>query len=34
MVLSIQEFDHAVFDLDKQKGFYPCEYLSSFEKFQ
>ena len=28
-----QEFDNYVLDLDKQKGFYPYEYMSDFEKF-
>ena len=28
-----QEFDNNVFDLIKQKGFYPYEYLSNFENF-
>ena len=28
-----QEFDNCVLDLDKQKGFYPYEYMSDFEKF-
>ena len=27
-----QEFDSEVLDLVKQKGFYPDEYTSSFEK--
>ena len=29
-----QEFDNNVLDLVKQKGFYPYEYMSNFEKFQ
>ena len=29
-----QEFDSNALDLVKQKGFYPYEYMSSFEKFQ
>ena len=29
-----QEFDNNVLDLVKQKGFYPYEYLSDFEKFK
>ena len=29
-----QEFDTNVLDLVKQKGFYPYEYMSSFEKFK
>ena len=29
-----QEFDNKVLDLFKQKGFYPCEYMSDFEKFE
>ena len=29
-----QEFDSKVLDLVKQKGFYPYEYLRSFEKFK
>ena len=28
-----QEFDNCVLDLDKQKGFYPYEYISDFEEF-
>ena len=28
-----QELDSEVFDLVKQKGFYPYEYMSSFEKY-
>ena len=28
-----QEFDNNVLDLVKQKGFYPYEYMSHFEKF-
>ena len=28
-----QEFDNCVLDLDKQKGFYPYEYMSDFEEF-
>ena len=28
-----QEFDNNVLDLVKQKGFYPYEYMSDFEKF-
>ena len=28
------EFDSNVLDLDKQKGLYPCEYMSDFEKFK
>ena len=30
----IQEFDENVLDLVKQKGFYPYEYMSDFEKFK
>ena len=29
-----QEFDNSVLDLVKQKGFYPYEYLSDFQKFK
>ena len=29
-----QEFDNNVLDLVKQKGFYPYEYMSNFEKFK
>ena len=29
-----QEFDNNVLDLVKQKGFYPYEYISDFEKFK
>ena len=29
-----QEFDTNVLDLVKQKGFYPYEYMSGFEKFK
>ena len=29
-----QEFESEVLDLVKQKGFYPDEYKSSFEKFK
>ena len=29
-----QQFDNNVLDLVKQKGFYPCEYMSDFEKFK
>ena len=29
-----QEFDNKVLDLVKQKGFYPYEYMSDFEKFK
>ena len=29
-----QEFDNNVLDLVKQKGFYPYEYMSDFEKFK
>ena len=29
-----QEFDNKVLDLVKQKGFYPYEYMSHFEKFK
>ena len=29
-----QEFDYNVLDLIKQKGFYPYEYMSDFEKFK
>ena len=29
-----QEFHNSVLDLVKQKGFYPCEYMSHFEKFK
>ena len=29
-----QEFDNNVLDLVKQKGFYPYEYVSHFEKFK
>ena len=29
-----QEFDNDVLDLLKQKGFYPYEYKSDFEKFK
>ena len=29
-----QEFDNNVLDLVKQKGFYPYEYTSDFEKFK
>ena len=29
-----QEFDSDVLDLVKQKGFYPYEYMSGFEKFK
>ena len=28
------EFDNSVLDLVKQKGFYPNEYMSDFEKFK
>ena len=30
----IQELYNNVLDLFKQKGFYPCEYMSDFEKFK
>ena len=29
-----QEFDNNVLDLVKQKGFFPYEYMSDFEKFK
>ena len=29
-----QEFDNDVLDLVKQKGFYPYEYMTNFEKFE
>ena len=29
-----QEFDSDLLDLVKQKGFYPYEYMSGFEKFK
>ena len=29
-----QEFDKNVLNLIKQKEFYPCEYMSDFEKFK
>ena len=29
-----QEFDNNILDLVKQKGFYPYEYMSDFEKFK
>ena len=29
-----QEFDNSVLDLVKQKGFYPYQYMSDFEKFK
>ena len=29
-----QKFDHNALDLVKQKGFYPYEYKSDFEKFK
>ena len=29
-----QEFDKNMLDLVKQKGFYPYEYISDFEKFR
>ena len=29
-----QEFDNDILDLVKQKGFYPYEYMSDFEKFK
>ena len=29
-----QEFDNNVLDVVKQKGFYPYEYMSDFEKFK
>ena len=29
-----QEFDNNVLDLVKQKGFYPYEYMTYFEKFE
>ena len=29
-----QEFDNNVLDSVKQKGFYPYEYMSNFEKFK
>ena len=29
-----QEFDNNILDLVKQKGFYPYEYMSGFEKFK
>ena len=29
-----QEFDNNILDLVKQTGFYPCEYMSDFEKFK
>ena len=29
-----QEFHSNVLDIVKQKGFYPCEYMSGFEKFE
>ena len=28
-----QEFDNKVLDFVKQKGFYPCEYMTGFKKF-
>ena len=31
---SSQEFDNNILDLVKQKGFYPYEYTSDFEKFK
>ena len=31
---SSQEFENNILDLVKQKGFYPCEYMSDFEKFK
>ena len=31
---SSQEFDNNVLDLVKEKGFYPYEYMSNFEKFK
>ena len=36
MILNIlsQEFDNNVLDLFKQKGFYPYEHMSHFEKFK
>ena len=30
----IQELDNNILDLLKQKGFYPYEYMSNFEKFK
>ena len=33
LILS-QEFNNKVLDLVKQKGFYPYEYMSGFEKFK
>ena len=29
-----KEFDNKVLDLVKEKGFYPYEYMSDFEKFK
>ena len=29
-----QNFDNNVLDLVKQTGFYPCEYMSDFERFK
>ena len=29
-----QEFDNNILDLVKQEGFYPCEYMSNFKKFE
>ena len=29
-----QEFDNNILDLVKQKGFYPYEYMSNFEKLK
>ena len=29
-----QEFDTKALDLVKQEGFYPCEYMSDFERFK
>ena len=29
-----QEFDNNILDLVKQKGFYPYEHMSAFEKFK
>ena len=29
-----QEFDNNLLDLVKQRGFYPYEYMSNFEKFK
>ena len=31
---SSQEFDHNVFDLVKEKGLYPNEYIDNFRKLQ